>query len=138
MRFQKLIFIVLFLIPAISFAKEVDKTTAQKVAINYINEVTKSDNLFHNYYVNTSVIGNFTSSINGLTEKKTYYVRAYATNSVNTGYGEQKQFTTTDNVFTDLRDGHEYAYLVFGTQLLVVRNTLIHKLERVRKLWVML
>lgn len=38
--------------------------------------------------------GSFTSQITGLTPGKTYYVRAYATNSVGTSYGEQKSFTT--------------------------------------------
>ena len=39
--------------------------------------------------------GGFTSQITGLTPNKTYYVRAYATNSEGTSYGEQKPFTTT-------------------------------------------
>ena len=38
--------------------------------------------------------GSFTSNITGLTSGKTYYARAYATNSVGTSYGEQKTFTT--------------------------------------------
>ena len=38
--------------------------------------------------------GSFTSQITGLTQGKTYYVRAYATNSAGTNYGEQKTFTT--------------------------------------------
>jgi len=38
--------------------------------------------------------GSFTSSLTGLTPNTTYYVRAYATNSKGTGYGEQKSFTT--------------------------------------------
>lgn len=38
--------------------------------------------------------GSFTSSITGLTENTTYYVRAYATNEAGTAYGEQKSFTT--------------------------------------------
>lgn len=38
--------------------------------------------------------GSFTSSITGLTENTTYYVRAYATNEAGTAYGEQKTFTT--------------------------------------------
>lgn len=41
-----------------------------------------------------SGIGNYTSSITGLTSNTTYYVRAYATNSAGTSYGEQKNFTT--------------------------------------------
>jgi hypothetical protein len=40
--------------------------------------------------------GTFVSSITGLTCNTTYYVRAYATNSVGTGYGNQVSFTTLD------------------------------------------
>jgi hypothetical protein len=40
-------------------------------------------------------IGNFTSSITGLTPATTYYVRAFATNGVGTAYGNQINFTTT-------------------------------------------
>ena len=39
-------------------------------------------------------IGNFTSTMAGLNEYTTYYVRAYATNEAGTVYGEQKTFTT--------------------------------------------
>jgi uncharacterized protein (TIGR02145 family) len=39
-------------------------------------------------------IGVFTSNITGLTGNTTYYVRAYATNSVGTGYGNEISFTT--------------------------------------------
>ena len=38
--------------------------------------------------------GSFTSNITILTENTTYYVRAYATNSNGTAYGEEKRFTT--------------------------------------------
>jgi len=41
-----------------------------------------------------SGIGGFTSLISGLTSGKTYYLRAYATNSVGTGYGNQLSVTT--------------------------------------------
>ncbi|HZK93940.1 MAG TPA: FISUMP domain-containing protein [Prolixibacteraceae bacterium] len=40
-------------------------------------------------------IGNFTSSITGLTPGTTYYIRAYTTNSVGTAYGSQQTFTTS-------------------------------------------
>ncbi len=43
---------------------------------------------------NGSGNGNYISLMNGLTPSTTYYVRAYATNSVGTGYGNQIQFTT--------------------------------------------
>ena len=39
--------------------------------------------------------GTFTSTLTGLTAGVTYHVRAYATNSVGTGYGPVQTFTTT-------------------------------------------
>lgn len=39
--------------------------------------------------------GSFTSNIAGLTGNTKYYVRAYATNSEGTGYGEELSFTTS-------------------------------------------
>lgn len=41
--------------------------------------------------------GSFTSSITGLTEGTTYHVRAYATNSVGTSYGNDVSFTATSH-----------------------------------------
>ena len=47
--------------------------------------------------------GSFTSSMTGLTANTTYYVRAYATNSAGTAYGEQVSFTTLqDGVIGDI------------------------------------
>ncbi len=42
--------------------------------------------------------GQFTSTLTGLNENTTYYVRAYATNSEGTSYGEQKTFSTSHDV----------------------------------------
>ena len=39
--------------------------------------------------------GTFTSNLSGLTANKTYYIRAYATNSEGTSYGNEKSFTTS-------------------------------------------
>ncbi len=39
-------------------------------------------------------VGEFTSTLTGLSQNKTYYARAYAINSVGTAYGLQKSFTT--------------------------------------------
>lgn len=41
-----------------------------------------------------SDIGTFSSSISGLDPSTVYYVRAYATNSVGTSYGDERSFTT--------------------------------------------
>jgi uncharacterized protein (TIGR02145 family) len=38
--------------------------------------------------------GSFVSNLNGLAGNTTYYLRAYATNSIGTGYGDQLSFTT--------------------------------------------
>ena len=42
-----------------------------------------------------SGLGSFTSTLTGLKSGTSYYVRAYATNSIGTAYGENQQFTTT-------------------------------------------
>lgn len=60
-----------------------------------------------------SGMGSFTSSITGLTENTTYYVRAYATNSAGTSYGEQKSFTTNGEI-----GGHYYVDIGLPSGLL--------------------
>ena len=45
-----------------------------------------------------SGIGSFTSSIIGLSSNTTYFVRAYATNSIGTAYGSEISFTTLIDV----------------------------------------
>ncbi len=42
--------------------------------------------------------GTYTSTITGLTANTTYYVRAYATNSVGTAYGNEQSFTSNSTV----------------------------------------
>ena len=48
--------------------------------------------------------GSFTSNLSGLTTSTTYYVRAYATNSAGTAYGNEFSFTTP----TTLTIGNSY------------------------------
>ena len=45
-------------------------------------------------------VGTFTSNLTGLQPGTTYYVRAYATNSSGTAYGNKVQFTTLSNTTT--------------------------------------
>lgn len=47
--------------------------------------------------VDGSGMGNFTSSLKGLTGNTTYYLRAYATNIAGTAYGQSVSFKTSNN-----------------------------------------
>ena len=70
-----------------------------------------------------SGLGSFTSTITDLSASATYYVRAYATNSAGTAYGNQVSFTTplidtnscpSAPVVTD-HEGNMYATVLIGT-----------------------
>ena len=49
--------------------------------------------------------GTFTSNLSGLTPNTTYYIRAYATNSVGTAYGNELSFTTEEAMYFPPNDG---------------------------------
>ena len=70
--------------------------------------------------------GTFTSSITGLSTNTTYYVRAYATNSVGTAYGNEVSFTTDPLVVSDI-EGNVYNVIRIGTQLWMKENLKVTK-----------
>jgi len=76
--------------------------------------------------------GSFTSNITGLSAITSYYVRAYATNSAGTAYGNQQTFTTESGAggepcpgiptITDQRDGQVYPTVQIGSQCWLQKN----------------
>ena len=55
----------------------------------------------------------FTATLSGLTASTEYYVRAYATNSEGTAYGENINFVTAEATPEDPYNGHEYVDMGF-------------------------
>ena len=51
--------------------------------------------------------GSFTSNLSGLTASTTYYVRAYATNSAGTAYGNELSFTTLASATLAIGDSYQ-------------------------------
>ncbi|MBO6056784.1 MAG: hypothetical protein J6P64_00985 [Bacteroidales bacterium] len=59
---------------------------------------TQNPTISNSHTTDGTGTGEFTSSITGLNNNITYYVRAYATNSNGTSYGEERSFTTQDGL----------------------------------------
>jgi len=70
--------------------------------------------------------GSFLSSMTGLTVNTEYHVRAYATNSVGTAYGQDLFFRTDPAIVKDF-DGNEYNVVRVGTQLWTGENLMTTK-----------
>lgn len=73
--------------------------------------------------ISADSVGDFTSNISGLTDSTTYYVRAYATNSAGTAYGNTISFTTLSLpvAVTDI-DGNAYHAVTIGTKTWLIEN----------------
>jgi len=65
--------------------------------------INQNPTILNSYSTDGSATGTFTSALTGLSPVIVYYVRAYATNSAGTTYGNQVTFTTTaslSNIYT--------------------------------------
>jgi hypothetical protein len=90
--------------------------TARGVCWSTSENPTLSDD----YTIDSRGIGSFTSNITGLFRNTTYYLRAYATNSIGTGYGNELSFTTKDTILIAWQkslggSGEDMAYCVQQT-----------------------
>ena len=65
--------------------------------------------------INGSGTGSFTGNMTGLTANTLYYVRAYATNSVATAYGDQVSFTTLVSLAIGQSYGGGKIFYIDGT-----------------------
>jgi uncharacterized protein (TIGR02145 family) len=74
--------------------------------------------------VDAGTTGSYTSSLTGLTEGTTYYVRAYATNGAGTAYGSEISYTTPRPLTGTVKDieNNTYNYVTIGNQTWMTEN----------------
>jgi hypothetical protein len=72
--------------------------------------------LANSFLQNTISSGSYGSTLSGLATNTTYYVRAYATNSAGTAYGNEVSFTTGNNVFLTIGQSYQGGIVAYILQ----------------------
>ena len=95
--------------------------TAHGVVWNTTGTPTLADS--STYEGAASATGPFTSSMTGLAPNTTYYVRAYATNTADTVYGDQVSFTTDAQAPTEVKESIPHQNAGINDDTRVPNNT---------------
>jgi len=75
-----------------------------------------SPTINNNITSNGSGTGQYTSNVTGLLPNTLYYLRAYATNSNGTSYGDEVQFTTTNTSGNQFGTFQNFSNIILGSQ----------------------
>jgi len=78
---------------------------------------TSANPTLANSFLQNTVSVSFSSALSGLTQNTTYYVRAYATNSLGTtAYGNEVSFTTTNSVLLSIGQSYQGGIIAYILQ----------------------